>query len=63
MIPVMSSTGSSSALCRRVGTSVERRVMYQAAMPSSSDVSSAPTMEFVKWSGPSAKSSSASIAT
>ncbi len=62
-MPVISSTGSSSALCRRPGTSDERRVMYHAASSRSTDARSAPTIELVNESGPILNSVSASIAT
>src|SRR5918994_7293199 len=62
-MPDISSIGSSRAAWRRPGTSDERRLMYQAPSSRTIVASSAPTIEFVKDSGPMTNSSSASIAT
>src|SRR5918994_5900016 len=62
-MPDISSIGSSRAAWRRPGTRDERRLMYQAPSSRTIVASSAPTIEFVKDSGPMADSSSASIAT
>ena len=53
------STGSSSTLCSRPGTSVGRRVTYHAPASRMSEASTAPTMLFVTTSPTMSKSGSA----